>query len=394
VKKQADLQASFDAQQQLALRSSALAVEFSRAEADVRRLDGALRELDSQIKDVALAASRAALNITVVEPAYAEPAPVSPRPMHAGGIMLGAGLLLGLALGLVRERVDPRVRSSDDVRSTIGIPVVGLIPHIPRLQSHEAHGWLVHLDPTSPAAEGYRSLHTALQVGAAAELSRKILVTSPSPRDGRSTLASNLAMAIAMSGRRVVLVDADFRSPAQHRLFGVSNDVGFSSALLAGELVDRAVRRTTIEHLHVMPAGPVPADSTQLLNSAALGDLLEDLAKQFDHVVIDSPAVLEADDARIIAAACDLSLLVVRAERSNSKQAAAARDALLTVGARIFGVVLNDMTAASTNRPSSGGYVTPPPPGRTAAPVSKPAPEEVGLTPGERRRLTGSDEKR
>jgi polysaccharide biosynthesis transport protein len=237
-------------------------------------------------------------------------------------------------------------------------------------------------------AEAYRAVRTSLQFSVPEGDGRSIVVTSASPRDGKSTLSSNLAIAIAKSGKSVLVIDADFRAPSQHRIFGVSNEVGFSSVLLAGELVDRAVRRTTIERLHVMPCGPLPKNPSELLNSTVLGDILAELCEKYDHVVIDSPPVMAVDDARIVAASCDLTVLVVRAERSNRKLAAAARDALLAVGSRICGIVLNDARAA--NRPTYTSYMREKIVSGNGATVSRS--NDLDLAPRAPRPLAGSGE--
>src|SRR4029077_15296816 len=115
--------------------------------------------------------------------------------------------------------------------------------------------------------------------------------------------------------------DADFRAPSQHRIFGVNNESGFSSVLEAGEIVDRAIRRTTVEGLHVMPAGPSVRNPSELLNSVVLSEILDGLTKTYDHVVVDTPPVARVDDARIVAASCDATVVVLRADKSNRKLA-------------------------------------------------------------------------
>jgi len=180
---------------------------------------------------------------------------------------------------------------------------------------------------------------------------RTLVVTSASPGEGKSTLASNLAIALAEGGRRVILVDSDLRNPSQALIFGLSGAVGFSSVLGAGELVDGAIRRTTVTNLHVMPAGPIAGNPSELLNSPALAETLELLGDRYDHVVIDSPPIGRADDARILAASVDGAILVVRADRSNRRHVEDARDALLSVGARVLGAVLN-----WSRNGSLGGY--------------------------------------
>jgi capsular exopolysaccharide synthesis family protein len=295
------------------------------------------------------------MTVTVVDPVNWEDQPVQPQKGQVLGIAACIGLLLGSLLAVGREWLDPRLRSEAEVKTSVGVPVLGAIPHFPGASSPEALGWAVHLDPTSEAAEAYRAVRTSVQYGSDGT-ARTIVITSPSPRDGKSTLSSNLAIAMAKAGKTVLIIDADFRSPSQHRIFGVSGEVGFSSILEAGEIVDRAIRRTTVEGLHVIPSGPSVGSPSELLNSAALTEILDELTKQYDHVVIDTPPVLRVDDARIVAASCDATVLVLRADKSNRKLAEESRDRLVAVGARILGVVLNDISGAGGGGGLKGGF--------------------------------------
>jgi len=344
--KEKELQKSFEDQQKLALDMNKKAAEYQRLQKEANQLQKHSDDVDSRIKDVTLTLDAGAMTVTVIDPANWEDQPVKPQKAQVFGIAGCVGLLLGMMLAVGREWVHPTLRSEGEVKTSIGVPVLGSIPHLPGGTSPEALGWAVHLDPTSEAAEAYRSVRTSLQFGVAEGQARTIVVTSPSPRDGKSTLSSNLGIAMAKAGKTVLIVDADFRSPSQHRIFGVSNEVGFSSTLETGEMIDRAIRRTTVEGLHVMPAGPSVRNPSELLNSEVLTEILDGLAKQYDHVIIDTPPVARVDDARIVAASCDATVLVLRADKSNRKLAEDARDRLQSVGANIVGVVLNDISGA------------------------------------------------
>ena len=315
-----DLQSSFDDQQKLAMNMSAKAAEYDRLNNDIKQLQKRSDDLDGRIKDVTLTLDAGAMNITVIEEANWEDQPIRPEASKVLGIALCLGLMLGSILAVSREWMNPQLRGASEVKSAIGVPVLGAIPHFPGATSPEALGWAVHLDPQSGAAEGYRAVRTSLQFGVADGEARTVVVTSPSPRDGKSTLTSNLAIALAKSGKTVLIIDSDFRLPSQHRIFGVSNEVGFASVLEAGEVVDRAIKRTTIEGLHVMPAGPSVQSPSELLNSSAMAEMLDVLVRQYDHIVIDTPPVSKVDDARIVAASCDATLLVVRADKVNLRK--------------------------------------------------------------------------
>ena len=353
--REAQLQKSFDDQQKLAMEMSKKAAEYDRLSKEVAQLQKHDDDLDTRIKDVTLTLDAGAMTVTVVDPVNWEDQPVKPQRGQVLGIAAILGLIMGSILAVAREWMYPTLRSEAEVKTSIGVPVLGAIPHFPGASSPEALGWAVHLDPQSEAAEAYRAVRTSVQFGTDGA-ARTIVLTSPSPRDGKSTLASNLAIAIAKAGKTVLMIDADFRSPSQHRIFGVSGEVGFSSVLEAGEIVDRAIRRTTVEGLHVMPAGPSVGNPSELLNSPALGEILDEMAKQYDHVVIDTPPVLRVDDARIVAASCDATVLVLRADRSNRKLAEESRDRLAAVGARILGVVLNDITGSGGGGFGGGGF--------------------------------------
>jgi capsular exopolysaccharide synthesis family protein len=258
---------------------------------------------------------------------------------------LPAGALLGLALGsivlLIRESANPRLATPEGVRAALGLPVLGSIP-TSAARTIETFGWSVHADATGEAAEAFRAVRTSLQFGLSETGGgRRVVITSPEQMDGKSTLASNLAIALAKSGKNVLLVDANLRDPSQHRIFGVSDSVGLVDVLASGELNERAIRRTTIERLHVLPAGAVPKNPSELLNSSALNDTIEQLGTKYDLVLVDTPAVGVVDDARIVAAGCEGAILVVRSGRTNRRLASAARDGLLSVGCPVVGVVVN-----------------------------------------------------
>lgn len=339
------LQASFDQQQQIAMEQNVKAAEYARLVAEEKRLADMSDNLSMRIKTVAVAENAGAMNLEPIETAEIDEELTTPKKAHTAAIALGLGLMLGVGLALLRELSDPRVRTPDEAKGSLGLPVVGLLPRLDPAQSPETRAWTVHLEPASEAAEAIRSLGTSLQANPGHN--RTILVTSPAARDGKSMVAANLAMALAKAGRSVLLVDAHFNHPVQQMLFGVSDEIGFSNVLHAGEVVDRSIRRTAVERLDVMPAGPVPRSASELLNSPILGEILEELSRRYDHVVIDTAPVSRGADSRILAASCDQTLLVVRAGKTNRKLSEAARDGLWGVAAQVFGVVVNDVAGGA-----------------------------------------------
>ena len=200
----------------------------------------------------------------------------------------------------------------------------------------------VHLDPRSVVAESYRTIRTAVYFGAGAESCKTLLVTSPEPGDGKTTSASNLAIAIAQTGRSVLLLDADFRKPTQAKNLDVNESVGLSSVLAGREPLPKALQHTGVDGLDILPCGPIPANPSEILNSREFGELVDALTQKYDHIIFDSPPVNAVTDARILGAVCDATILVVRADKSTRKSGEHARNALMSVGARVLGVIVND----------------------------------------------------
>jgi len=298
-------------------------------------------ELDKKLKDISLTVDAGLITTQDLDLPAVDDGNFSPKASTVLPITGLLGLVAGSVLALVRESADPRLVSPAGVRSALGLPVLGAIPMAGGGRSLESFGWIVHADGGTPAAEAFRAARTSLQFALNETATKRVIVTSPEQMAGKSTVASNLAIALAKSGKNVLLVDANLRDPVQHRIFGVSDAVGLVDVLSSGELNERAIRRTTIEHLHVMPAGEVPRNASELLNGSAFSESLEQLSLKYDAIIVDSPATDAADDARIIAAACEGAVLVVRSGSSNRRSAAAARDGLLSVGCRVLGTIVN-----------------------------------------------------
>jgi capsular exopolysaccharide synthesis family protein len=185
--------------------------------------------------------------------------------------------------------------------------------------------------------------------GADGSRCKTILVTSPESGDGKTTCVSNLAIAIAQTGRSVLLLDADFRKPTQHKNLDIKDAVGLSTVLAGRERIEQAIQRTGVEGLDILPCGPIPANPSEILNSREFADLIESLAMRYDHILFDSPPVNAVTDARILGAICDATIMVLRADKSTKKAGEHARNALLGVGARVLGAIVNDA-------PRSRGY--------------------------------------
>jgi len=331
------------AEQAQVLKVNDKQAQFDRIEADIRRLETYNNQLGDQLKSIDLAETAGTMNVFVVQ--QAKPAGLQIEPdllmlLFKGGMV---GLVLGIGLALLREFLDTRLRSADEIRNVLGLPILGVVPHIQSARTPSARGTVVHTEPMSDVAEAYRTVRTAIYFGVQPGSVRTLLITSPAPGDGKTTLASNIASAMAQAGNRVILLDCDFRKPTQHRIFELEKRIGLSN-VLAGEVsIEQATQAVKVPGLHVVPCGPIPSNPSEILNSQGFADLLAGLAEKYDQVVIDSPPVLPVTDARILAACCDGVILALRAEKTTRPAGLSARDQLQSVGGRILGVVVNDV---------------------------------------------------
>ena len=339
-----EITTAYAAQQKLALELNGKSAEFARLEAGYERTQKHCDLLDSRIKEVSVNSEDAglALNVQVLEVARPPVRPTSPQRPRTLAIALLGGLALGVGLAFVRERFDQRLRDPEEVAEALGLSVLGVVPHMEGNLTVSARGQQVQHEAMSEVAEAYRTLRTAIYFGGTKSL-RTILVTSPAPGDGKSTSASNLAIAMAQAGHRTVLVDCDFRKPVQHKVFELEAAVGLTTVLATKAKLRDAVRPTPVDRLYVLPCGPIPSNPSEILTGKPFEQLMNALTEAFDRVVIDSPPVAPVSDAQILAASADAVVLVVRTNKSTRRVSTYAVDALQKVGANILGVVVNDM---------------------------------------------------
>ncbi|HEY1629279.1 MAG TPA: polysaccharide biosynthesis tyrosine autokinase, partial [Tepidisphaeraceae bacterium] len=285
---------------------------------------------------------RKLIDIEVVEPPLVADSPSYPRKKRVLAVAIVLGGLIGAGLALLRDRNDGRMHSVEEIQTVVGLPILGVVPAMSGRRTAVARAMTVHLDPRSVVAESYRTIRTAVYFGTNGSRAKTLLISSPEPGDGKTTSASNLAIAIAQTGRSVLLLDADFRKPTQHKNLDVKDSVGLSSVLAGRETLERAIQRTGVEGLDILPCGPIPANPSEILNSREFGELIDSLAMRYDHILFDSPPVNAVTDARILGAVCDATILVLRADKSTRKSGEHARNALMAVGAHMIGAIVND----------------------------------------------------
>jgi capsular exopolysaccharide synthesis family protein len=319
-------------------------------------------------------------HVRVLDRALLPVTPVSPNLIKNVGASLLAGLLLGLAVAFLASRLDRTIRSVESLEN-LGVDVLGVIPHLAaadtggkadsksgpkQLSPPTTREELIVVDePMSPAAETFRMIRTHLTFISPDDPLRSFVVTSALPVEGKTTIASNLAISLAQFGRSVLLVDSDLRRPRLHRILEVGNDLGLTTLVEGRTTLGAVLHKTKIDGLSVLTSGPIPHNPSELLHSAAFASVKEDLLKHFDYVLFDSPPMGAVTDAAVLAQQVDGVLLVVRAGSSTLHAVSGARKQLNSVSARLLGAVLNDADlrikgyrygAGSYAYRSAGGY--------------------------------------
>lgn len=206
-------------------------------------------------------------------------------------------------------------------------------------------------DPKSPVSEAYRTLRTNIQFSGVDKALKIITITSSDAGEGKTTTICNLAITMALSGKKVILIDADLRKPRVHSKFMISNETGLTNILAQKKPLESVIKTASVKDLDIITSGPIPPNPSELLQSESMGNFLEDLKKKYDYILLDTPPVGMVTDAAILAAKSDGIILVVTSGKTHIDEAKRAKQLLLNVDAKILGVVLNKV-----NRYEKGYY--------------------------------------
>ncbi|RBY74808.1 hypothetical protein DQ239_18620 [Blastococcus sp. TF02-09] len=309
-----------------------------------------------------LEADVTAVRVTTTEQAEVNPEPVSPamnRNLALGGVL---GLLIGLGLTLLRSRLDNTVKTGDDVQTLTGAGVIGTVLEDPKLDDEHV---VTARDGHSLSSESFRAIRTNLQFLNVDSPPKVIVVTSSVPGEGKSTLAVNLGTALAQSGSRVILVEADLRRPRVTRYMGLVSGAGLTNVLAGTADLAEVTQPWGDGKLSVLAAGPMPPNPSELLGSEHMRALLEELRQEHDFVVIDTPPLLPVTDAAVLSVAADGCLITTRHGVTRREQLAEASSVLARIDARLLGVVLNRVPqSAAIARGYGYGYGYAPDAGR------------------------------
>jgi capsular exopolysaccharide synthesis family protein len=283
-------------------------------------------------------------DVALVTPAQPPASPSSPKPVQDALLGLAAGLALGIGAAFLRHSFDDRLASKEAAEHAGGVPVLAMTPLVTPWQRQQPLVVSV-TEPSSPAAESYRSLRTSLQFVRQEKQLTSLVVTSPGVGEGKTATLANLGVVFAQAGERVVLVSCDLRRPRIAKFFGLDEHMGLTSVLLGQRTLEEALLPVPdVDRLSLLPSGPVPPNPAELLNSARVREIFTRLRDQYDLVLIDSPPVLPVTDAAILSQYADATLMLAAAGQTRRSDLHRAVEKLDQVGATILGTVLNKVT--------------------------------------------------
>jgi capsular exopolysaccharide synthesis family protein len=314
-------------------------------------------------------------SISIIDKAEVPEAPVSPNKRRNMLIAILLGLFGGIGLCFVLEHMDKSVKGADEVEKIVGLPSLGLVPHIASEDEKEKMStrliskwgrlyktWRLgkenlkfnevsqnihkielvnHLYPKFSVSEDYRTIRTAILLSHSENPPKTIVFSSALPQEGKSVTTANMAVSFAQLQKRVLVLDADMRIPNQHRIFDKKRDVGLSGILTGNVSVKTAVQKTDIENLWLLPSGQIPPNPAELLNSKKMQELIKTLEAEYDVVLIDTPPILAVIDAVIIASLSDVTILVLQGGKTAKKPFTSAVNELNRAGANVIGVLFN-----------------------------------------------------
>jgi len=347
-----DLAASVSASSPLDTTLIEITVENTDPTAAANIANAVGSSLTSVVEDIETTSgsSTSPIKLTRVQDASIPLAPVSPNiPLN---IALGAlvGLAIALGIAVLREVLDNRIRNERDVELLTDVPILGGIGFDPKAASRPL---IVQSDPRSPRAESFRTLRTNLQFVDIERPSRSFVVTSSIEREGKSTTSANLAIAMADAGSRVLLIDADLRRPKVAEYMGLEGAVGLTDVLIGRAVLTDVIQPWGTGRLFVLPAGTIPPNPSELLQSQGMQKLIDFFESEFDVVIFDAPPLLPVTDGAILAKKVGAVILVVAAGRTHKGQLQGALDTLKNVEATASGVVL---TMLPEKGPDAYGY--------------------------------------
>ncbi len=355
------LRAALEEQKQQQNKLNESAIEYSFLKRDFETDRTLYEGLLQRLKEAGVTAGLRSNNIRQVDMARAPAVPTEPNIPRNLGFGFILGLSTGIGLAFVLEGIDNTVRTPEQAQAISGLPSLGLIPlgsknnlevnsrGLTVAASKEAVELITLSRPQSQMSEAYRALRTSLLLTSVGAPPKIILITSALPQEGKTTTSVNTATVLAQKGTRVLLVDADLRRPSIHKALGLGPRTGLSNVLTGGAVLPEAiVRSSLLPNLFVLPAGTPPPNPAELLASAQMVEVFEELREHYDHIVVDTPPTLSVTDSVVLSTRADAVVLVIRCGQTTKPALRRSREILAQVNARVAGVLLN---AVNLNSP-------------------------------------------
>lgn len=312
--------------------------EYARLESNLTTYRSAKTSLVQSLEQIRLTEAQSTATIIMVEEAKPSNNPIRPKTLTNILITILGGLVLAVVVIFAAEFFDDTLRDPSDVERITGLPVLGAISKFDTSQSE----LVAHISPRTPVAEAFRSIRTNIQFTSVDKNPRVILVTSPSPSDGKSTVAANLAVVISQSNKQVVLMDTDLRRPRVHKVLGLSNRHGLTELFVQPEIdFEGITQESGVNNLTILTSGGIPPNPSELLGTEKMETIIHAMLDKFDTVVIDSPPVLAVTDASVLVQKVDGVILVVKPGQTKLAAIRQSYEQLRRAGAKVLGVVLN-----------------------------------------------------
>jgi capsular exopolysaccharide synthesis family protein len=315
----------------------------------------------ARMKEANVASTMVPSNVAVIESAELPETPFRPRKVRNMALSIMIGLVGGIGLAFLVEYLDNSIKTTEELERVVRLPALGVVPMLStngkEALGHEQSVGLVTYDkPKSPMGDAISNVSAALMLSLSGKPPAAITVTSPNVGDGKTSIAINLASSLAMTGKRVVLVDGDMRRPVDHKTFGLALQPGLSNFIVGNVSLEEIIQPTQVPGLFLIAAGSVPPNPVQLLSSQVFQDLLQQLRQEFQHLIIDTPPIIGFPDGRIISSLTDGVLLVFKHHATSRESGRLAAHLLEQVNANVFGVVLNMAQAGKFRYGDYYGY--------------------------------------
>ncbi|HWX42745.1 MAG TPA: polysaccharide biosynthesis tyrosine autokinase, partial [Blastocatellia bacterium] len=351
-----------------AVKQNQDAIQFGVLKQDVETNKALYQDFLQKTNQANLEVAQQHSNMRVLQPARKPGSPVAPDRLRT--ILIGFIFSFGIGIGLVLflEYLDNTIKSVEDVSRYVQLPALGVIPMISSVTPRQLRAAgekrklkvrasaeknalavalqsanMVAFDTRSSAAEAYRALRTSVLLSAAGQPPKTLLITSGQPGEGKTTTVVNTAISLAQLGASVLIIDCDLRKPAIHKMLGAEHAHGLSNYLSRDVGLDGLIQKLQMPNLSLLACGPIPPNPAELISSDKMRKMLGELAEHYDHILIDSPPLMNVTDPVILSTMVDGVMLVVSWGKSTREVARRVRMELTSVGAKIFGVVLNNV---------------------------------------------------